>query len=84
MAGVTHARLQNLGTGNVWERSFRSDLRSEETALDKQILDFLYADGGQYTFKGPDTFEQTEIAQAMIGPQAAFLEPGLRFTVEFI
>jgi len=84
MGGSTHARLQNLDTGTFWEHSFRADLKLEEIPLEKQTLEFLYADGGQCFFMNPENYEQTEIASEMVGRQAEFLEPGMKVSVEFV
>ncbi|HLJ50999.1 MAG TPA: hypothetical protein VKU01_33555 [Bryobacteraceae bacterium] len=84
MGGVTHARLQNLDTRTFWEHSFRSELKLEDFALEKQAMEFLYADGDQCCFMSPDTYDQAEISKDMVGPQASFLEAGLRLTVEFV
>ena len=84
MGGTTHARLQNLSTGTFWEHSFRSDLKLEDMAVEKQILEFLYANDDQCCFMNPETYEQTEIANVIVGPQAVFLEPGMRLPVEFV
>jgi elongation factor P len=84
MGGVTHARLQNLDTGTFWEHSFRADLKVEEIPVEKQAMEFLYADGQQCCFMNPETFEQTEIPRATVGAKAAFLESGMRLNVEFV
>lgn len=84
MGGVTHTRLQNLQTGTFWEHSFRSELKLEEVPLDKQTLEFLYADSGQCCFMNPATYEQTEIPDAVVGPRAGFLLPGMGVGVEFL
>jgi elongation factor P len=44
----------------------------------------LYADADHSCFMNPETFEQTEIPNAMVGPSASFLEPGMRLVVEFV
>jgi elongation factor P len=84
MGGVTHARLRNLKTGTQWEHSFRSDLKIEDFALDRKSMEFLYADGAMLTFMDPETYEQTEIAAAKVGPQAALLTPQMKVSVEFL
>jgi elongation factor P len=84
MGGATHARLQNLSTRTFWEHSFRSELKLEELPVQRQTLEFLYADEGQIVFMNPDSYEQTEIDTEMIGPQARFLEAGMRLSVEFV
>jgi elongation factor P len=84
MGGVTHARLQNLDTGTLWEHSFRSELKFDEITLEKLELEFLYADGGQCCFMNQDSFEQTEIAAGIVGRVAPFMEPGMKLVVEFV
>ena len=84
MGGCTHARLQNLDTHTFWEHSFRSDLRFEEIPLEKQGLEFLYSSTDTCCFMNPDTFEQTELPAALVGPQAGFLEPGMKISIEFL
>lgn len=83
MGGVAHVRLRNLNTGTFWEHSFRSELRLEEVPLEKRPMEFLYEDGGHCCFMNPENYEQIEIARELVGPQAGFLEAGLRLTVEF-
>lgn len=84
MGGATHARLQNISTGTFWEHSFRSDLKLEDLPMERQMLEFLYADSDQCCFMNPETYEQTEIPKAVVGPRAPFLEAGMRLGVEFV
>ncbi len=84
MGGVTHARLKNLSTGTLWEHSFRAELKLEELPVEKQPMDFLYADSEQCYFMNPETFEQTGVPVAVIGEQARLLQPDMRVAVEFI
>jgi elongation factor P len=84
MGGATHARLKNLSTGTLWEHSFRSDLRLEELDVEKQPMDYLYDDGGDCYFMNPGSFEQIAIPRAMVGPQAALLQPEMRVAVESV
>jgi len=83
MGGSSHARLRNLDTGTLWEHSFRSEMKLEEIPLSRQPLEFLYTDGESCCFMHPETYEQVEVPQALIGQQAAFLEAGMKLAVEF-
>jgi translation elongation factor P/translation initiation factor 5A len=74
MGGVAHVRLKNLGTGTFWETSFRADLKLEEIRVDRPLLSFLYAEGDQSWFMDPQTYEQTAIPNAVLEPQARFLD----------
>jgi len=84
MGGVAHAQLLNLDTGTSKEYGFRADVKLEDTPLEKAPMDFLYRDGGNCVFMNPETFEQTEIPAAVIGPQAKLLVEQMRVTVEFV
>jgi len=84
MGGVTHARLKNLTTGALWEHSFRSDLKLEDLAVEKQFMDFLYADGELCYFMNPENYEQVAVPAAVIGEQARLLQPDMRVAVEFV
>ena len=84
MGGATHARLQSLNTGTFWEHSFRADLKLDELPVEKHPLDFLYTDAGHCCFMHPENYEQSEIPKEIVGPQAEFLEPGMRLAVEFV
>jgi elongation factor P len=84
MGGVTHARLENIDTGTFWEHSFRSELKLADVPIEKQVLQFLYMDADRSCFMHPETYEQTEIPNAIVGPRAAFLEPGMTLPVEFV
>jgi len=84
MGGVSHTHLQNLGTGTLRDYSFRSELKLQEVALEKQSLEFLYSDGGQCCFMNPATYEQTEIARELIGPRAELLIAGMTLSIEFL
>jgi elongation factor P len=84
MGGTTHARLKNLTTGALWEHSFRSELKLEDLAVEKQSMDFLYADADACYFMNPETFEQVAVPASLLGEQARFLRPEMRLPVEFV
>ena len=84
MGGAAHTRLHNLDTGTFWEHSFRAEMKLDTIPLEKQALEFSYADGEHYCFIDPLTYDQIEIHQSLVGPQSALLTPGLKVSVEFI
>ena len=84
MGGTAHARLQNLTTGTFWEHSFRSDLKIEDIDVERRSLEFLYDEGDRCCFMDPESYEQTEVANAVIGPRSSFLTPGMSIPVEFV
>lgn len=84
MGGVSHVRLKNLDTATTWETSLRADLKLEELPLEKKPMNFLYSDEGLVFFMDPDTCEQAEVPEALLGAAARFLTPEMRVTVEFL
>lgn len=84
MGGVTHTRLKNLDTGTTWEHSFRSDLKLEDLAVERQPMAFLYSDADGCCFMHPESFEQVTIPAATIGEHAQFLKEGMELPVEFV
>lgn len=84
MGGVTHTRLKNLATGTWREHGFRAGLKLEDVPVDRQTLEFLYASGDQLWFMHPGNYEQTAVAEEVLGPQARLLSPGMRITIEFV
>lgn len=84
MGGATHARLKNLATGTQWEYNFRGELKLEELIIEKRPMEFLYSDESTCYFMTAATGEQTEVPAELVGPQASFLSPDVRVSVEFI
>lgn len=84
MGGAAHARLRNLDTGTLWEHSFRAELKLEDIPLERRAMEFLYDDPDQCCFMNPENYEQTEVSKSMVGERAAFLEPGMPISVEFL
>lgn len=69
MGGVTHARLENVGTGTLRDYGFGSELKLQEVAFERQTLESLSTEGGHCCLMNPDTFEQTEIADGTLDPR---------------
>lgn len=82
LGGVMHAKLLNLRSRHAVERRFRPDERLEPVDVDRARWQFIYADGDDYYFMNPETYEQIPIPGAALGAAKAFVAPGLEATVE--
>jgi elongation factor P len=82
MPGSVHARAHNVITGTLKEFRFRPEERLEETQLQKQDMEFLYADADSVTFMNPETYEQVAIPREAIGAAAKFLQAEMKVPVE--
>ena len=60
-------RLRNLRTGRVWERTFKSGDSLESADVVERSMEYLYNDGEFWYFMEPDTFEQYQADQNVVG-----------------
>lgn len=81
--GVVKTKLRNVSSGRMWEPHFRPDERLENLDLQKQTLEFLYADSDNAVLMNPESFEQVEAPLAALGNAVHLLQPGTRLPVEF-
>jgi elongation factor P len=72
---VLQAKVRNLVTGNVLERTFHQGENFEKAELEKFNAKFLYSHRGRFFFceeKNPS--KRFDIDESQIGPQAKFLK----------
>jgi elongation factor P len=82
LGGVVKAKLRNIDGGRMWEPHLRPDEHMEDLEVQRQMMDFLFSDGERFTFMNPESFEQIEIPQDVLGAGEQFLQPGIRLPVE--
>ena len=66
-------RLRNLRTGRVWERTFKSGDSLESADVVDRSMEYLYNDGEFWYFMEPDTFEQHQADQNVVGDSRKWL-----------
>src|SRR5262249_38699059 len=74
---LVKAKVRNLRTQNVFERSFKTSDRVEEPQLEMRPIQFLYADGEGHHFMDTGTYEQFALAADDLGDAAGYLTEGL-------
>jgi elongation factor P len=84
MGGVNHLQLRNLVTGTTWEQSIRAELKIEELPVERQNLEFLYANDSACVFMDPQSYDQWDIPASILGEQVTFLAAGMQLPVEFV
>jgi elongation factor P len=83
MGGVVKAKLANVHGGHLIEPHLRPQEKLEDLNVERHTMEFLYAAGGACTFMRPDTYEQVEVPDEVLGPGQRFLQPGMALPVEF-
>lgn len=76
-AAFVRAKMRNLATGAVVERTFNAGERLPKANIDRRIMQYLYEGDGNYVFMDNDTYEQTELTKEQIGNGINFLKENM-------
>ncbi len=74
--------LKSILGGTKLNERFRSSETVERVRLEQKDYQFLYNQGGMLVFMDSDTYDQIEIPQEFLEERAAFLQEGMKVTVE--
>lgn len=74
--------LKNAIDGTKLNERFRSSETVERVRLEQKDYQFLYADGDMLTFMDMDTYDQMVLPRDFLEERAAFLQAGMKVTVE--
>ncbi len=69
----SRVRLKNLRSGRVWERTFKSGESLEGADVMDRELQYLYSDGEFWHFMEPQSFEQLQADESIVGDSAKWL-----------
>jgi elongation factor P len=75
------ARLKNLISGAIYERTFRSAEKIPAALVERHDMTYLYESDGQYHLMDSESYEQMAVAGAAIGDQRRFLQEGMTLVV---
>jgi elongation factor P len=71
------AKLKNVKTGRVIEKTFRSHDKLEEVRAESKEMQFLYSDGTMMHFMDNQSFEQVGIPTETVGESGRYLKEGI-------
>jgi elongation factor P len=74
--------LKNAIDGTKLNERFRSSETVERVRLEQKDYQYLFADGDMLTFMDMDTYDQIQIRTDFLEERAAFLQDGMKVTVE--
>lgn len=74
---VVRTKLKNLKTGSTLQKTFQGSDKVQPARLESRSGQFLFENGGKYTFMDSGNFEQFEIPAPVVGDQAKLLKEGL-------
>ena len=76
-AAFVRAKMRNLSTGAVVERTFNAGERLPKANIERRIMQYLYESDGSFVFMDNDTYEQTELTKEQIGNGINFLKENM-------
>ena len=78
---VVRTKLRNVKTGNVLERTFKSDEKVGLAILDRREMQYLYAEGDSLVFMDTESYEQHHVPREVLGTAVGYLTEGAMATV---
>ncbi len=65
--------LKNVLSGKVLDRTFNAGVKVETATVDKREMQYLYKDGSDFVFMDTSDYDQTHIAETVVGDAAHFM-----------
>lgn len=82
-AAFVRAKLKNVKTGAVVERTFNAGEKLPKAHIDRREMQYLYESDGMYTFMDNETYEQVELNSDQLGDAKKFLKENMSIGVMF-
>ncbi len=79
-----HARLRNLKTGRLTERTFVENERVTVAQLETRIVQFSYKQGDTYAFLDTQSFEELDLSAEQVGPRHWFFKENEEYKALFL
>jgi elongation factor P len=80
-AAFVRAKLRNMCTGAVVERTFNAGEKLPKAHLDCREMEYLYHDGTYYVFMDTENYEQTLLSEEQITDSKSFLKENMNISV---
>jgi elongation factor P len=81
--GLYKCKIKNMITGSVLDRTWRSGERFEPANVESKRMQYLFSNGGTFTFMDNETYEQVELQAEVVGDDKWFLLDQLEIDVLF-
>ena len=66
-------KIRNARTGAVLDKTFNAGIKVEQAIVDRQDMQYLYADGDDYVFMNTTTYDQMNVERTALGDAADYL-----------
>ena len=76
-AAFVRAKMRNMCTGAVVERTFNAGERLPKAHIDRRAMQYLSESDGNYVFMDNETYEQSELTTEQLGNAINFLKENM-------
>ena len=66
-------KIRNARTGAVLDKTFNAGIKVEQAIVDRQDMQYLYADGDDYVFMNKSTYDQMNVPRPALCDAADYL-----------
>ena len=80
---VVNLKIKNLITGALLPKTYHGNDKIEPAEVVNRKVQYLYSDGEKYYFMDPESFEQYELYDEMVGDMKDFLKEGNEMDIQF-
>lgn len=74
---LVKAKIRNLRTQNVFERTFKTSDRVDEPQLEMRPVQYLYAEGDAFHFMDTESYDQFALSREDLDEASGYLTDGL-------
>ncbi len=82
-AAFVRAKLKNVKTGAVVERTFNAGEKLPRAHIDQRAMQYLYESDGMFNFMDNETYEQISLSNEQLGDAKRFLKENMTIGVLF-
>lgn len=76
-SAFTKTKMKSITTDKSLEITYKSGESVDVVRVDRQTIQFLYANGETYSFMNNESYETLEVNVSLLGDDAKFLKEGL-------
>jgi len=80
-AAFVRAKIKNLRTGSVVERTFNAGEKLPKARIDRREYQYLYHDGTDYNFMDMETYDQSAMSAEQLGDAVKYLKENMTLNV---
>ncbi|MDO4611281.1 MAG: elongation factor P [Candidatus Saccharibacteria bacterium] len=80
---IVNVKVKNLITGALLPKTFKGQEKIESAEVTTRKVQYLYKDDEKFYFMDPETFEQYELGNDMVGDMKDFMKDGDEMEIQF-